>query len=306
MDRFITYIHSPHAVFPGTKSHYYTLRSLIVIPTSKFPTIPIASLPKSTYTDLLNSRLLQPIFIIQHFLPLFQNLSLTHSNACSGTPSEPKPSIVILTPSIISSINPAFHLPEASITSAISSFTSVLEQEVAPLSISVTHLQLGNFDISTFSPYKRQNTIQSQRAETLSWDENTRNNYGRNYTVSTSAKWGNQSNLRVLNRAVVDAMYNGSGGIVRVGSGSSIYGFVGKWVPRGVVGWMMGLRKVNRDLDDVVPSVNTGGGCGDDNDMEKVAEGKFAHERKEEEEFGDAGVWSLGFESKIGSDEFHD
>jgi hypothetical protein len=34
------------------------------------------------------------------------------------------------------------------------------------------------------------------------------------------------------------------GGVVRVGMGSSLYGFVGAWVPRGLVGWMMGVKGV--------------------------------------------------------------
>lgn len=58
--------------------------------------------------------------------------------------------------------------------------------------------------------------------------------------------------MRELNDAVFDAMVKGRGGIVRVGAGSGIYGFVGRWVPRGLVGWMMGIRKVGgveRDVE---------------------------------------------------------
>lgn len=40
-------------------------------------------------------------------------------------------------------------------------------------------------------------------------------------------------------------MVKRKGGTVRAGAGSGIYGFVGRWVPRGLVGWMMGLRKVD-------------------------------------------------------------
>lgn len=39
-------------------------------------------------------------------------------------------------------------------------------------------------------------------------------------------------------------MVSGRGGTIRVGMGSSVYGFVGRWVPRGLVGWMMGVRKL--------------------------------------------------------------
>lgn len=54
---------------------------------------------------------------------------------------------------------------------------------------------------------------------------------------------GKGSSLRELNNAVFDAMERRNSGIVRVGMGSSVYGFIGAWVPRGLVGWMMGARK---------------------------------------------------------------
>ena len=55
---------------------------------------------------------------------------------------------------------------------------------------------------------------------------------------------GKGSSLRELNDAVFDAMVRGKGGVVRVGMGSRVYGFVGRWVPRGLVGWMMGVRRM--------------------------------------------------------------
>lgn len=42
-------------------------------------------------------------------------------------------------------------------------------------------------------------------------------------------------------------MVKGKSGVVRVGMGSSVYGFVGRWVPKGLVAFMMGLRKVEKD-----------------------------------------------------------
>jgi hypothetical protein len=54
---------------------------------------------------------------------------------------------------------------------------------------------------------------------------------------------GRGSSLRELNDAVFDAMMRPKGGVIRVGVGIGLYGFVGSWVPRGIVGWMMGLRR---------------------------------------------------------------
>lgn len=58
---------------------------------------------------------------------------------------------------------------------------------------------------------------------------------------------GKGSSFRELNNAVFDAMTSGRAQTVRVGMGSRTYGFVGRWFPRGLVGWMMGVRKVGEN-----------------------------------------------------------
>jgi hypothetical protein len=127
--------------------------------------------------------------------------------------------------------------------SALSSFTAVLTSELSPMGIPVTHLQLGTFDTSVFSPHNRHlATPQSQRAETLRWDAQTREAYGRNFVAVSSRGLGRGSSLRELNDAVFDAMVSGRSGTVRVGMGSSVYSFIGRWAPRGLVGWMLGIR----------------------------------------------------------------
>ena len=54
-----------------------------------------------------------------------------------------------------------------------------------------------------------------------------------------------KSSLRELHISVFDVIARGKGrgGTVFVGQGSWMYDTVGKWVPSGVVGWMMALRK---------------------------------------------------------------
>jgi NAD(P)-dependent dehydrogenase (short-subunit alcohol dehydrogenase family) len=250
IDRFKVFLQAPHAVAQGIKQHHLILRSLILIPTPNYPSLPIATLAPSALSDLLNTRLLTPILILQSFLPLLQALPLQHPHQHPGLARPPiKPSVLVLTPSIISNLSPAFHLPESAIVSALSSFTSVLSSELQPLGIPVTHLQLGTFDTSPFVAHNRQLTVLSQRAEMLKWEESARHAYGKNYATVTSKTGGGGvvgkgSSLRELNNAVFDAMVRGKGGVVRVGMGSRVYGFVGRWVPSGLVGWMMGVRGV--------------------------------------------------------------
>ena len=83
----------------------------------------------------------------------------------------------------------------------------------------------------------------------LGWPEGTRQAYGKNYLSvverGPSGAGSKGSPLRELHNAIIDAMAVGRGGTVRVGMGSVLYDFVGVWVPRGLVGWMMGIRKVS-------------------------------------------------------------
>lgn len=120
----------------------------------------------------------------------------------------------------------------------------MLSAELAPLSIPVSHLQLGTFDLGSIS-HTRAPTTSSQRAETLKWDTQSREKYARNFVaLSTGSRVGKGSGLRELNDKVFDCIISGRGGTVRIGMGAGLYGFVGRWVPRSLVGWMMGVRRV--------------------------------------------------------------
>lgn len=258
IDRFAQYLQSPHSAVPGAKSHHLSLKSVILIPSLNYQTSPIATIPPSSFADLFNTHLLHPILTIQAFLPLL--------TARLGSGEKTPPKVLVFTPSIISSINPPFHAPEATVCSALSAFTEVLTAELRPLSIPVTHIQLGTFDFAGFTPAAGNSrsgnggynhggllTGAPQNAETLTWPESARHAYGRNFVnQSASAISAGRirglkgSSVRNLHNAVFDVIDgSNTSGVVRIGLGASVYGFVGKWVPRGLVSWMMGIRKVD-------------------------------------------------------------
>lgn len=254
IEQFARYLQTPHSAVPRAKATYLTLKSVILIPSLNYQTSPIATIPPSSFADLFNTHLLHPILTIQAFLPL-----LTARLGPSGEKSNPK--VLVFTPSIISSINPPFHAPEATVCSALSAFTEVLTAELRPLAIPVTHIQLGTFDFVGFTPANLRSSSAAQpgllpapdHAETLAWPEAVRHAYGRNFVnTSTSAISAGRvrgmrgSSLRDLHNAVFDVIDgSNSSGVVRVGLGANLYGFVGRWVPRGLVAWIMGMRKVD-------------------------------------------------------------
>lgn len=252
IERFAQWLQTPHAAVPGARQNYLSLRSVILIPSLNYQTSPIATIPPSSFADLFNTHLLYPILTIQAFLPLL-TAKLTSSGAEKSAPK-----VLVFTPSIMSSINPPFHAPEATVCSALSAFTEVLAGELKPLSIPVTHVQLGTFDFSGFTPASLRSQqpsglLTAPPTETLTWPDAARKTYGRNFVnTSTSAISAGRvrgmrgSSLRDLHNAVFDVIDgSNTSGVVRVGLGADLYGFVGRWVPRTFVQWMMGMRKVD-------------------------------------------------------------
>ncbi|KAJ2893186.1 hypothetical protein MKZ38_008927 [Zalerion maritima] len=266
IERFAHFMHTPHSAVPKVKPTYLNLTSVILIPSLNYQTSPIATIPRSSFSDLFNTHLLNPILLIQAFLPLLT----AQLNPFS---KEHPPKVLVFTPSIVSSINPPFHAPESTICSALSAFTDVLGAELQPLKIPVTQFQLGSFDFSGFSPAMGRSGMSSHASagfhpntatsapaalaapsdtDALPWHDGAKAAYGKNFvatatsSISTGTIGGLRgSSLRDLHNAVFDVL-DGSekSPVVRIGFGANVYGFVGRWAPRGLVSWMMGMRQV--------------------------------------------------------------
>lgn len=257
IEGFAHYLQASHAAVPGAKPHHLTLKSVILIPSMNYTTSPIATIPPSSFADLFNTHLLHPILTIQAFLPLL-------TARLTSTSDKSPPKVLVLTPSIITSIKPPFHAPEATVCSALSAFTDVLNGELRPLSIPVTHLQLGTFDFAGFtgiapallrrSPAPQPGLLPAaDAAETAAWPEPARHAYARNFISTSSSaisagriRGMKGGSLRDLHRSVFDVIDgSNTSSVVRVGLGADLYGVVGKFVPRSLVEWMMGMRRVD-------------------------------------------------------------
>lgn len=117
-------------------------------------------------------------------------------------------------------------------------------------------MQLGTFDFSGFVPSRAcssRGPSSGRPHDTLGWPDGARHVYGRNFVAQTSSAISGGrirglrgSSLRCLHHTVFDVI-DGSitGHSVRVGLGASVYGLVGRWAPRSLVSWIMGIRRVD-------------------------------------------------------------
>ena len=189
----------------------------------------------STWFDTLNVNIVAPFAIIQAFLPLLVSQ---------------KASLMALTPSIVPSLKAASHAPQSVITASLDAHIATLRQEISHKDLNVVQLKLGSFDFGTSTSTERQMvaTANLARVEHPGWDAAARAKYLKEQFNKLRSDRVKGSSLRELHNTVFDCISRGKGkgGTVFVGRGAWTYDLVGRWVPGGVVGWMMGLKHSQR------------------------------------------------------------
>lgn len=190
-------------------------------------------------------------------------------------------SIVLLSPSIQSSLSAPFASPEVAITRGLSGFAKSLRQELRVLepaggSIEVVEVKLGNVD---FGRQYRGGRGQTKGTEVLTWQSQQRLLYGSPYLSTIDHRFGATassygSSARELHFAVFDALATPPKSwlgrcqrkkqTVYVGRGARTYAVIGNILPSGFIGWMLGLRTgysgsvTNSGLEDANSSSESG------------------------------------------------
>ncbi|KAL5332788.1 hypothetical protein BJX70DRAFT_383101 [Aspergillus crustosus] len=241
-----TMITQPHSPMSGVPPHICQLSGLILVPSPNFVAGPLATIPPSSWVDTINTRLLSPILTTQLFLPL---LTLRHTNS----------TIILVYPSISSSLSAPFAGPEVATARALSGFATSLRRELSLLhhnNIDLVELKLGNIDLG---PQYRAPNSHIAGTEVLTWSVQQRALYGPQYLNSieqrpvASAGPGmvRGSPARALHNALNDALEPSKNIFGRrsskkplryAGRGARTYHWIGQWTPPGLVGWMLGLR----------------------------------------------------------------
>jgi NAD(P)-dependent dehydrogenase (short-subunit alcohol dehydrogenase family) len=206
-----------------------------------YPSGPIETLAPEIWSEELNTKVIATIATARAFLP----------SVC-----EFQARVLILTPNVVSSLQPAFHSLESTIIGALYSFTTTLQRELNTLGIKVCQLRLGNFDFSG-GHGARHHLQPISESRTITWPPSARLLYAQNFInqgriaagrglFGESGSVARGSSPRELHNAVFDALSERHPRKVwRVGRGSVAYDIVGNWVPSGLVGWVLGLRRVS-------------------------------------------------------------
>lgn len=220
---FTTHINEEKQPLPKAPPHTLHLNALVLVPGPALPAKNVTSLLPSDWSDTLNTRLLAPFATIHAFMPLL---------------SSQKSTIVFLTPSITSSLTLACHAAESVTTGGLEKYISTLRKESQDRDINVVQFKLGNFDYGLAVEDKQQQLVTSQH---FSVADAARQRLEKQGLVKKATK---ETSLRELHNNLFDAIVRGKGknGTIFVGSGSRTYDLVGKWVPSGIIGWLLHPR----------------------------------------------------------------
>ncbi|KAF3902152.1 hypothetical protein ABW21_db0205573 [Orbilia brochopaga] len=228
--RFLSYLRSPAVPFHGAPSHHLRFTALILVPDTHFPTGPIETIPLDHWSDTFNLKLIQTLAIAQLFLPIA---------------TEFRSRILFVTPSIPYSLRLPFHAPEVAAIGALEGVIGCLRREVGYTGVQVVWIRTGTLDLSTNGNGGGSGkSVQACRADVLGWSPSVRSAYARGYVNA---------------RAVGDVRGSSLREVVKVGSGSVAYDVIGRLVPEGVVGWMLGLGG-GRRLTEAVGAIESPAG----------------------------------------------
>lgn len=251
----LQHIHSlitkPQSPIAGVPPHLCQLSGLIIVPQTSCPSGPISAISAATWTHTVSSRVLTPILTTRLLLPL---LSMNKNSS----------SIVLLSPSMQSSIKGPFAAPEVTTVDGLSSFAKCLRQELRVRQeqsspVEVIEIRLGNLDLG---PRQQRSNSARTGGELLAWNSQQRASYGEAYLNSVDNQPGRSangtvsgSNLRELHFAIFDALQPAQKSIfgwtkrkaetVYVGRGARAYAFIGSTFPCVLSTWMYGLRAGN-------------------------------------------------------------
>lgn len=210
MNRFRVFLSRHHHAFNGAAAHRLTLAGIVIAPDTTATVEPIADITPESWSTALNAKVLNTILSTQLLLPLA---------------TEFKSRVLIMTPSIVSSLRPPYHAIQSTVTGAIEGFTATLATELSDAHVPVCHMKLGNIEL----PGNKHRKDDSRLIR--------------------------GSSMRTLHDSVFDALHaTRLSRTWHVGRGSLIYDIVGSWMPSALITRMMGLSKVRSPVVEDIPT----------------------------------------------------
>ncbi|KAI9669428.1 MAG: hypothetical protein M1831_000464 [Alyxoria varia] len=213
---------------------------IVVLPDTVYPSGPLETISPDIWSDAINAKILGTIATMQAFL-----------QAIVGH----KARVTFLTPSIVSSLRPAFHGVESTVVGALEGFITSIRRELASVGVELCHIKFGN--VNCDSTQERSGLQRNVGSEVLTWPTFARRAFASNFLAQMARRNGGiltggegrsqRSSMRYVNNAVFDSLtQRRPWTLQRVGQGSLMYALVGAMAPANLISWMTGIQSIPR------------------------------------------------------------
>lgn len=227
---FHQFLNLPVIPFPGAEAHNLQLVSVVFAPNMYFPVGPIENLSPNTWS-LINERLILYLnFFSSGLLAIVRNQ---------------KAKIILVNPTIASSLSMAYHAPETVFYNELRHIFTTLTRELHHQNLSVTQVRLGNLQVS--STKSTESKIASiVNSEIRSWNEDTRDLYAVNFSKSqfkanpmTASDRG--ASLKEFYHTLFDLVYSKrrNPALVYCGTGARSYDWISSILPESWVEYIL-------------------------------------------------------------------
>lgn len=203
--QFATTLSRTHCAFEGAEPHRLRLVGLVLAPdTAATPVARVEGVSSEEWSDALNAKVLNTIATTRLLLPAVR---------------EHGARLLMLAPSITPALRLPGHGVESTVYGALQGFVDSLAAELGEEGVGTVRFRLGQIDIPAVTArQKREGLLAPGRVR--------------------------GTPVRVLHDAVFDALVSRKPrGTRYVGRGSLAYDVIGRWVPSGFVGWMLGSNR---------------------------------------------------------------
>lgn len=226
--KFQNLLEVPVVPFPGAEPHRLSLKGVIFAPSLYFPVGPIENISIASWTKITDRFMVYP--------KLFSSGLMTVVRQNSNC------RIILVTTSIISSLNMPYHAPENFFQNSLRHLFTSLTREIKHQGIQATQVKLGNLNVTNNSGASTANVNNIVNSEIRSWNDDTRVLYGDRFARTLARAnplhaTGLGTPLRELYHLLFDLVYNtGSNpSVVYCGAGARSYDKASKIIPESVL-----------------------------------------------------------------------
>lgn len=227
LSKFRKLLQMPVVPFAGAEPHTLNLQGIVFAPLLYFPLGPIENITVASWLK-----------VNERFNVYFKLLS----SGLISMARDHKSKLIVVYPNTVRNLNIPYHAPEAVFQSSVTSLFTALSRELGSKDVSVTHVRMGNLNVSSHDKVAGKSKISSLVAsEVKGWNEDVKSIYADRFSraehrANPIRTTGKGSSLREFYHIIFDILYaKHPPKVVYCGTGARFYEWLPKFLPQSLL-----------------------------------------------------------------------